>query len=119
MSRKAGAIQKILGDEARRKQMKNYLALQYLDYQNLLSRLLQDWADIYETVVKAVQHRQSYLESRFLTSPNLLPNDVIREELQKLEADLAREVVTLKPTDIELIKWGVVSDWLIRCPLDF
>lgn len=112
-------LPKILGDEARRKQMKNYLALQYLDYQNLLSRLLQDWADIYETVVKAVQHRQSYLESRFLTSPNLLPNDVIREELQKLEADLAREVVTLKPTDIELIKWGVVSDWLIRCPLDF
>lgn len=112
-------LPKILGDEARRKQMRNYLALQYLDYQNLLSRLLQDWADIYETVVKSVQHRQSYLESRFLTSPNLLPNDVIKEELAKLEADIAREVSTLKPADLELIKWGVVSDWLIRCPLDF
>ncbi|WP_282396730.1 hypothetical protein [Pseudomonas sp. PS01298] len=112
-------LPKIIGDEERRQQTKSSLVHKYLDYQNLLSRLLQDWADIYEVVVRSVQNRQSYLESRYLTSPDLLPNDVIKEELQKLEDDLAREVSTLKRTDIELIKWGVVSDWLIRCPLDF
>ncbi len=112
-------LPKIIGDEERRRQTKSSLVHKYLDYQNLLSRLLQDWADIYEVVVRSVQNRQSYLESRYLTSPDLLPNDVIKEELQKLEDDLAREVSTLKRTDIELIKWGVVSDWLIRCPLDF
>lgn len=112
-------LPKIIGDEERKRQMRSYLVLQYLDYQNLLSRLLQDWADIYEIVTTSVQHRQNYLESRFITSPDLLPNDVIKDELQKLEEDLAREVKTLKRTDIELIKWGVVSDWLIRCPLDF
>lgn len=112
-------LPKIIGDEERRRQIKSSLVHKYLDYQNLLSRLLQDWADIYEVVVRSVQNRQSYLESRYLTSPDLLPNDVIKEELQKLEDDLAREVSTLKRTDIELIKWGVVSDWLIRCPLDF
>ncbi len=112
-------LPKIIGDEEKKRQTKSYLVHQYLDYQNLLSRLLQDWADIYEVVTRSVQHRQSYLESRFIISPDLLPNDVIKDELQKLEADLAREVSTLKRTDIELIKWGVVSDWLIRCPLDF
>lgn len=112
-------LPKVIGDEEKRRQAKSSLVHKYLDYQNLLSRLLQDWADIYEIVVRSVQNRQSYLESRFLTSPDLLPNDVIKDELQKLEEDLAREVSTLKRTDIELIKWGVVSDWLIRCPLDF
>jgi len=78
-----------------------------------------DWAEIYEVIVTAVQHRQSYLETRFLVSPDLLPNEVIKQELQKLDDDLSREISSLKRTDIELIKWGVVSDWLIRCPLDF
>lgn len=112
-------LPKMIANQEKKKQTKSYLIHKYLDYQNLLDRLLQDWIDIYEIVIKSVQNRQSYLESRFITSPNLLPNDVIREELQKLEDDLTREASTLKHTDIELIKWGVVSDWLIRCPLDF
>ncbi|HEQ0063293.1 TPA: hypothetical protein VDW55_001513 [Pseudomonas aeruginosa] len=112
-------LPKVIGDEEKRQQTRNYLIHKFLDYENLLSRLLQDWGDIYQIVTAAVQNRQSYLESRFLVSPNLLPDEVIREELQKLEDDLIREVKTLKRTDIELIKWGVVSDWLIRCPLDF
>lgn len=112
-------LPKIIGDEEKKLQTKNYLVHRYLDYQNLLARLLQDWTDIYEIIIRSVQNRQSYLESRFLIAPDLLPNEVIKEELQKLEDDLAREVIALKRTDIEVIKWGVVSDWLIRCPLDF
>lgn len=112
-------LPKIVGDEEKKRKTKSLLIHKYLDYQNLLSRLLQDWADIYEVVVRSIHNRQGYLESRFLTSPDLLPNDVIKEELQKLEDDLVRDVRTLKRTDIELIKWGVVADWLIRCPLDF
>ncbi|UCJ16460.1 hypothetical protein K5Q02_22200 [Pseudomonas sp. MM211] len=112
-------LPKIIGDEEKVKRIKNDLVNKYLDYQNLLNRLLQDWADIYEIIVTSVQHRQNYLETRFLVSPDLLPNEVIKQELQKLDDDLSREIRTLKRTDIELIKWGVVSDWLIRCPLDF
>jgi hypothetical protein len=112
-------LPKVIGNEAQRQKTKNDLVHKYLDYQNLLARLLQDWSDIYEIVVTSVQNRQDYLETRFLTSPDLLPNEVIKAELQKLEDDLCREISTLKRTDIELIKWGVVSDWLIRCPLDF
>lgn len=112
-------LPKLIGDEETKLKTKNYLVHRYLDYQNLLDRLLRDWADIYQVVTNSVQNRQTYLESRFLVSPNLLPNEVIKEELQKLENDLTREIKTLKNTDIELIKWGVVSDWLIRCPLDF
>lgn len=112
-------LPKIIGDEAQQVRAKNNLVHKYLDYQNLLNRLLQDWADIYGVVITAVANRQEYLETRFLVSPDLLPNEVIKAELQKLDDDLTREVVTLKRTDIELIKFGVVADWLIRCPLDF
>ncbi|MNZ41545.1 hypothetical protein D3C78_590970 [compost metagenome] len=112
-------LPKIIDSEEGKRRTKSYLVNRYLDYQNLLGRLLQDWVDIYEVVIRSVQNRQNYLEARFLVSPNLLPNEVIKEELQRLEGDLFRDVSTLKPTDIEVIKWGVVSDWLIRCPLDF
>lgn len=112
-------LPKIVGDEAQRQRTKSTLIHKYLDYQNLLNRLLQDWTDVYQIIISSVQNRQEYLEIRFLTAPELLPNEVIKMELQKLDDDLSREVITMKRTDIELIKFGVVADWLIRCPLDF
>jgi hypothetical protein len=112
-------LPKIIGDEDQRKRSKSNLVSKYLNYQNLLEKLLHDWPDTYQIIINSVANRQEYLETRFLTSPDLLPNEVIKEELQNLDNDLSREACTLKRTDIELIKWGVVSDWLIRCPLDF
>jgi hypothetical protein len=98
---------------------RSFLVQKYLQYQNLLDALRTDWGDIYEIVVKAVKNRQEYLEGRFLTCSSLLPADAIQLELEKLENDIKLEVKTIRPKDLELIKWGVVSDWLIRCPLDF
>ena len=98
---------------------RSFLILQYLNYENMMAKLNTEWPDVYEKIRAAVQHRQEYLEERFLTAPALMPSEVIREEIDKLSSDIRNEIPTLRQSDINLIKWGVVSDWLIRCPLDF
>lgn len=112
-------IPKVVGDENQRASVRAYLVQKYLDYENLKSELETRWPTEYQKLSLCIENRESHLASRFLTVNNAQPNDVMSGELSKLEADLLSEVKALKPVDIENIKYGVLSDWLIRCPLDF
>jgi hypothetical protein len=98
---------------------KSFLVQKYLEFQNLLDYLKAEWPDIHVKINELINNRRSYLEARFLTSSSKLPEDVIQTEIEKLNNDISREIPTLRKSDLELITWGVISDWLIRCPLDF
>ncbi|QCF26495.1 hypothetical protein [Hydrocarboniclastica marina] len=100
-------------------QMKSFLVQKYLGYQNLLDHLRVEWPDIHVTINALINNRRSYLEARFLTDCSKQPGAVIQAEIQQLKDDISSEIPTLKKTDLELIKYGVIADWLIRCPLDF
>lgn len=100
-------------------QSKSFLVQKFLGFQNLLDYLKTEWPDIHVKISELINNRRSYLESRFLTDSSKQPNDVIKGELQKLRDDITGEIPTLKKSDLELIIWGVIADWLIRCPLDF
>jgi len=100
-------------------QSKSFLVQKYLGFQNLLDYLKAEWPDIHVKVNELISNRRSYLESRFLTNNSKQPESIIEAEIEKLKNDINREIPTLKKTDLELITWGVISDWLIRCPLDF
>ncbi|EFE7560453.1 TPA: hypothetical protein ACHY3S_004870, partial [Escherichia coli] len=91
-----------------------------LDYQNLLDALKRDWVDIYEIIYNCVQHRERNLVGLFLlTSSDAKPSDIMKDEIALLKKCIEEEVSTLKQADLDKITWGVISDWLIRCPLDF
>jgi hypothetical protein len=98
---------------------KNFLVQKFLEYQNLLDFLMGEFPDIHREIIGIVDNRRSYLESRFLTDADKLPGEVIKSEIKSLREDVKGSVETIKNSDLELIEWGVVSDWLIRCPLDF
>jgi len=98
---------------------KSFLVQKYLEFQNLLDYLNDEWPDIHTNINTLISNRRSYLESRFLTDSSKQPTDVIQIEIEKLQKDISREIPTLKKSDLELITWGVIADWLIRCPLDF
>lgn len=112
-------IPKIESDSSKAEQRKSFIVQKYLEYQNLLESLRQDWGDVYESVYKCINNRQEFLEGRFMISTEAQPPSVIKEELRLLREDIMNEVKTLKGSDLEKIIWGVISDWLIRCPLDF
>ena len=107
-------------DQDKVENTKNFLIQKYLDYQNLMDMLQRDWSDIYETVYKCIQHRENSLIERFLLQAgDTLPSKVMEEEILKLNSTITEEIKSFKSIDLEKIKWGVIADWLIRCPLDF
>jgi len=94
---------------------KAFLVQKYLEYENLLDNLRTEWPEIYLKINELISNRRSYLESRFLSSGDKQPNNIITSEIEKLSKDIESEVPTLKKIDLELITWGVIADWLIRC----
>lgn len=100
--------------------LRNFIIQKYLDYQNLMDLLRQDWPEIYSKIFNCIQNRENSLIGRFLLGASaMLPSDVIKEEMMKLNNNILDEVKSFKGADLEKIQWGVISDWLIRCPLDF
>ncbi len=100
-------------------EIKSFLVQKFLGFQNLLDHLRAEWPDIHVKINVLINDRRSYLEARFLTDSAKQPQEVIKSELAKLEADISKEIPTLKNSDLQLIIHGVIADWLIRCPLDF
>ena len=113
-------IPKIEQDQDKIISIKKFIIQKYLDYQNLMDLLRVEWSDIYESVFNCIQYRENSLIERFiLGADQTLPGEVIKEEMTKLHSNIIEEVKSFKGTDLEKIKWGVIADWLIRCPLDF
>jgi len=112
-------IPKITSSEVDINNRSRFIVQKYLEYENLLETLKTEWTDIYEVIYSCIRVREENLAGRFLVSNELLPTGIIKEEIEKLNNDIAGNVKTLKGSDLEIITWGVISDWLIRCPLDF
>ena len=113
-------LPKIYKEQNRIIEIKKFIVQKYLDYQNLMDLLRLEWSDIYASVFSCIQHRENSLIERFILDSNeTLPGEIIKEEMTKLDNNIMEEVRSFKGTDLEKIKWGVIADWLIRCPLDF
>ncbi|WP_449649194.1 hypothetical protein [Rahnella aceris] len=98
---------------------KGFLVQKYLDYQNLLDILKKNWVDIYQIVYKCIKNREENLIGLFMLSPDYQPVKLIKDEIESLKKEISEEIPTFKQNDLNKITWGVISDWLIRCPLDF
>lgn len=106
--------------ESVQKTYRHFIIQKYLDYQNLIDELKQNWVDIYEIVYKCIQQRETNLVGlSMLTSSSAQPAEKMLKQMEVLKENIEKEIPTLKESDLEKINWGVISDWLIRCPLDF
>ncbi|EIT0966832.1 hypothetical protein L1G42_005041, partial [Escherichia coli] len=112
-------LPKVYPDAERHHVLRGFFIQKYLDYQNLLDTLKKEWVDIYQIVYKCIQNRESNLVGLFILSPEAKPSEMMKEEISTLAKCISEEVPTFKQSDLEKITWGVISDWLIRCPLDF
>ncbi|MDP9943860.1 hypothetical protein [Enterobacter ludwigii] len=113
-------LPKINPSESVQDSYRHFIIQKYLDYQNLIDELKQNWVDIYEAVYKCIQQRETNLVGlSMLTSSSAQPAEKMLKQMEVLKANIEKEIPTLKESDLEKINWGVISDWLIRCPLDF
>ncbi|CAI2086393.1 TPA: hypothetical protein ACN7G2_002989 [Klebsiella pneumoniae] len=113
-------LPKIDPSESAQESYRHFLIQKYLDYQNLLDELKQNWVDIYQVVYKCIQQRETNLVGlSMLSSSGTQPGEKMLKQMEALKSDIEKEIPTFKGSDLEKINWGVISDWLIRCPLDF
>jgi hypothetical protein len=88
-----------------------------IDAENILDKLRQDMPDLWEGVTTAMRSAEKNLE--MLGTGRQNPRDVLKEEVNKLQDGVSAQLKGFGRADIETIAFGTMSDWLMRCPLDF
>lgn len=94
------------------------LAVQYLDGENALQQLRDRYPDHWETARQCLSRREKRLVFEFPTQRNDSLR-VVAEVADSLALELAREAPSISGLVAETIAWGMVAEWVIRCPLDF
>ena len=89
----------------------------HLEGQAILEALRQH-PDVYAKVVKAKSHRENFLVRAALAEPNTA-GSILTSAIDGLLETLGSEVRELHTYSAESLAHEAVSDWLLRCPLDF
>jgi hypothetical protein len=89
----------------------------YLEGQDILETL-RCYPETYEKIRAAKAHRENYL-IQICTLGGGSPADVFNRALTTYSETVTREAYMLSEKTAESLAYEAVSDWLLRCPLDF
>ncbi|MBZ5555239.1 MAG: hypothetical protein LAO21_21210 [Acidobacteriia bacterium] len=116
LTRKATVIAK--GKSAKmRENFLNQMVKDYTAGSIVLSRLEQELPEAYEAVIKKKTDREGELETASVTN-TFVPGKFFDETLKQYKAEL-RGVSVISPRAVDILAREAVSDWLMRCPLEF
>jgi|ERR1022692_1607904 hypothetical protein len=103
----------------RREKYIEQLLQQYLNGENVLSRIREKYPDQWQAAVRCKGSK----ENRLVLEHGELLDSPSTGQLTKLARELTDDLRSaVPPMDIEVAKslaWHSLADWLIRCPLDF
>jgi uncharacterized Zn-finger protein len=90
----------------------------YLEGQNILDVLNKNYPDLYATIDNCKRSYESQLQ--IISSINSDPaNQHLSEVLKEYQSSLQKSIPNLPLATIQKLSCEAVSDWLMRCPLDF
>ena len=89
----------------------------HLNRENALDQLRQNHSILWERAFQSLEAEETRLIALGTTST--LPPELLRASTTRVEESLAHALPTLSRGLVTQIALGTVSDWLIRCPLDF
>lgn len=90
----------------------------HLYRENALDQLRQNHAVLWERAFQSIEAEETRLIA-VGTGSTTLPADQLQASMSRIEESLAKALPTLSTGVVTQIALGTVSDWLIRCPLDF
>lgn len=99
-------------------QLRSKFIKHYMEGQNVLEKLHSEYPDLYVAVKRLKYNRQKFLETTSQI-PTGTPADTFNIALSEYKNELMEEVNGLSSNMIEILRFEAVSDWLLRCPLDF
>jgi hypothetical protein len=116
LTRKATVIAK--GRSAKMRQsFLNNMVKDYTAGSVVLSRLEQEMPEVYEEVIKKKTDREGELETASVTN-TLVPGAFFDSTLAQYKTELCG-VAGISPRAVDILAREAVSDWLLRCPLEF
>ena len=117
LDRKIGKLNPSLDKNSKFKLRDNFIKY-YIEGQNVLEKLHSDYSDLYVGVRRLKNNREKFLETSSLI-PTGAPADTFHGALSEFKSDLTGEVKGLSNNMVVTLGHEAVSDWLLRCPLDF
>lgn len=106
-----------LNNKNERLEFRNQIIRRYLEGQNILEDL-RKYPSAYENVFRVKSERERHLAMESLLSSGN-NSDHLKAALTKIKETVIAETRGIAQTTIEGVAWEAVSDWIIRCPLDF
>jgi hypothetical protein len=116
LTRKANVIGKGKSDGIREKFLKR-MVKDYVDGAIVLGKLELELPEVYEEVIRRKTDREGELETESLTNTSV-PGQFFNATLSAYKSQL-RAVSGISPRAADILAREAVSDWLLRCPLEF
>lgn len=117
LDRKIGILLKKSKRDEKLKQRDRFIKY-YLEGQNVLEKLHSEYPDMHTKVRQQKNGREKFLETSSRI-PVGSPADVFNKSISEYKTELNKEVLGLSSIMIETLVYEALSDWLLRCPLDF
>jgi hypothetical protein len=117
LERKASKINKLVADE-KIERFKAAMIKKYLIGQNTLHALSQRYPDIYENLEICKRSYENHLEAMNLLNDSSA-QQYLKDSFKEYSTRLSIAAPTLPGGLLEDASWEAISDWLMRCPLDF
>lgn len=116
LTRKATVIAKGKSQGSREKFLKR-MVKDYIDGQVVLGKLELELPEVYEEVIRRKSDREGELETESVTNTSV-PGEFFNVTLSAYKSQL-RGVAGISPRATDILAREAVSDWLLRCPLEF
>jgi hypothetical protein len=94
------------------------LLRRYVAGQDALDELRKLSPQLYARAIRAKREQESFLETECELSEGK-PMDLLRDTLGAFENHVQSEVPSLAGSAAKTLAYEAVTDWLLRCPLDF
>lgn len=104
-------------DEKRRIILRTTIIEWYLKHLDIQDQLRSIDPELYEKLQRTIQQRESYIASESLSYGTAY--EIYRSTLEKLKEAIGQGLPLVHSDTCEALAQGTVSDWLLRCPLDF
>lgn len=117
LSQKAQKIPRLVSDE-KIEDFKMSVIEHYLRGQNLLDSFSKNYPDIYAQLDNCKRMYECELRTLSLINSDPAPQ-YLSEALKQYSAKIRSSAPNLPSATIDALSWEGISDWLMRCPLDF
>ena len=116
LTAKIAKIPTVNGPEEQRRLRQQLMRL-YLEGENVLDQLRLSYPDMWAELLREKQSRESRLEAEWMLSGDPA-SDLLLDTVNSYRDVVVDQLPALKH-HADSVAWATVTDWLIRCPLDF